>query len=143
VLGAWYLLTMLQHAFFGPLKESRHAEPSLTDINLREVLALGPLAVLCLWIGVRPEPLLELIRPDVEALASLYPKDEGPRPESPWSAVWNDVGGTSPESPPSVNRVVPQMDGHERSQQSPPSVIIAGAPMSNSDRLRRSLRDRN
>ena len=74
VLGAWYLLTMLQHAFFGPLREPHsdaHHEP-VRDITPRELAALGPLAVLCLWIGVHPGPVLDLIRPDVAAVAALY-----------------------------------------------------------------------
>lgn len=76
VLGAWYLLTMLQHAFFGPLKEPHHGDTPIGDMNLREALAVVPICVLCLWIGVRPQPLVEIIRPDVEAVAALYAGDE-------------------------------------------------------------------
>jgi NADH-quinone oxidoreductase subunit M len=72
VLGAWYLLTMLQYAFYGPLREPHHGEEHVTDISLRELLALGPIAVLCLWIGVHPAPVLDLIKPDVDAVASVY-----------------------------------------------------------------------
>jgi NADH-quinone oxidoreductase subunit M len=72
VLGAWYLLTMLQHALFGPLKEPQHGEEHVTDMNVREWLALGPIAVLCLWIGIHPGPVLDLIEPDVQAVAALY-----------------------------------------------------------------------
>lgn len=72
VLGAWYLLTMLQFAFFGPLKEPHPGDHPVGDIGLRELLALTPLAVLCLWIGVHPKPVLDLIQPDVEAVAALY-----------------------------------------------------------------------
>ena len=112
ILGAWYLLTMLQHAFFGPLKEPEvhghgahgghdshashahqsdhghgdhghgghghgHAEPPLPDngirdINGRELLALAPLAILCLALGVYPKPLIDTIKPDIDAVARLY-----------------------------------------------------------------------
>ena len=72
ILGAWYLLTMLQSVFFGPLKEPAHGEHPVRDISLRELAALVPIAAACLWIGVRPQPLIEMIRPDVEAMASLY-----------------------------------------------------------------------
>jgi NADH-quinone oxidoreductase subunit M len=76
VLGAWYLLTMLQHAFFGPLKEPHGDEhPPVSDISCRELLALGPIAALCLWLGVFPGTVVELIRPDVAAVAALYPPD--------------------------------------------------------------------
>jgi NADH-quinone oxidoreductase subunit M len=72
VLGAWYLLTMLQHAFFGPLREPAHGDHKILDINLREVCAVVPICALCLWIGVMPQPLLDLVRPDVDAVVSSY-----------------------------------------------------------------------
>jgi NADH-quinone oxidoreductase subunit M len=72
ILGAWYLLTMLQIVFFGPLKEPAHGDHVIRDISLRELAALVPIAGACLWIGVRPQPLVDLIRPDVEAVAQLY-----------------------------------------------------------------------
>jgi NADH-quinone oxidoreductase subunit M len=77
VLGAWYLLTMLQHALFGPLKEP-HVDDHhpVTDINWRELLALGPIAALCLWLGVMPGAVVELIKPDVAAVTSLYSPPE-------------------------------------------------------------------
>jgi NADH-quinone oxidoreductase subunit M len=77
VLGAWYLLNMLQHAFFGPLREPAHGNHAVGDMNAREFFAIAPIAALCLWIGVMPQPLLNLIRPDVDAVVSLYePADE-------------------------------------------------------------------
>lgn len=79
VLGAWYLLGMLQSAFFGPLKEPHghgHGHDDelaqITDLNIREVATIAPLAALCLWIGLFPQPLLDLIGPDVSALAEQY-----------------------------------------------------------------------
>jgi NADH-quinone oxidoreductase subunit M len=78
VLGAWYLLSMLQWVFFGPLKEpavhdhdhGRHSP--VRDISLRELAALVPLALACVWIGVKPQPLVDVISPDVAAIAKLY-----------------------------------------------------------------------
>jgi NADH-quinone oxidoreductase subunit M len=72
VLGAWYLLNMLQHAFFGPLREPAHGSHAVGDMNAREFFAIAPIAALCLWIGLMPQPLLNLIRPDVDAVVSLY-----------------------------------------------------------------------
>ncbi len=76
VLGAWYLLSMLQTLLFGPLVEphhdGQHGGRHVGDMNLREALALAPICALCLWIGVRPQPLVDLIKPDVEAVAALY-----------------------------------------------------------------------
>ena len=56
VLGAWYMLYLVQRVFFGPLKEPAGADPnaSVSDLCPREVLALCPLAVLVVWIGVAP-----------------------------------------------------------------------------------------
>uniref|UniRef100_A0A7C2K0R4 NADH-quinone oxidoreductase subunit M n=1 Tax=Schlesneria paludicola TaxID=360056 RepID=A0A7C2K0R4_9PLAN len=75
VLGAWYLLGMLQQAFFGPLKEPHHdGHPphDIADLNAREVLTLAPLAAMCLYLGLFPQTLIDLIGPDVEGVARLY-----------------------------------------------------------------------
>jgi NADH-quinone oxidoreductase subunit M len=73
ILGAWYLLTMLQYLLFGKLKEPEEARHHpQQDMKAREIFALVPLAALCLWIGVYPAPILKLIRPDVDAIAAIY-----------------------------------------------------------------------
>jgi NADH-quinone oxidoreductase subunit M len=72
VLGAWYLLTMLQQGFFGPLREPVHHGEPIRDINLREVAAVGPICALCLWIGLMPQPILDTIKPDVDAVIVAY-----------------------------------------------------------------------
>jgi len=72
VLGAWYLLNMLQYAFFGPLREPAHGEAHIGDMNARESLAIVPVCVMCLFLGLMPQPVLEIIRPDVEAVVALY-----------------------------------------------------------------------
>jgi NADH-quinone oxidoreductase subunit M len=89
VLGAWYMLGMLQTAFFGPLKEpDRHGDPEpISDLNAREMLALAPLAFLCLWIGLFPQPLLQLIRPDVEAIVRIYDNERLDLPEEEMALV--------------------------------------------------------
>jgi len=72
VLGAWYLLSAVQVFFFGELKESAHREAHITDMTLREMFAIVPLMIACLWIGVNPEPVVDLIRPDVASVTALY-----------------------------------------------------------------------
>jgi NADH-quinone oxidoreductase subunit M len=71
ILAAWYLLTMLQYLLFGPLKEP-HLDHAPHDINLRELLAIAPIAAACLWIGVRPQPLLDIVRPELQSIARIY-----------------------------------------------------------------------
>jgi NADH-quinone oxidoreductase subunit M len=76
VLGAWYMLTMIQHAFFGPLREPKqahHHSHEITDMNAREMFAIVPICVLCLVIGVLPQPLIQTFQPDIDALVALYP----------------------------------------------------------------------
>ncbi len=73
VLGAWYLLTMLMRVFFGPIKEPRvgveHGGHAITDLNLRELAALAPIAVFCVIIGVYPQPVLNATRTDINRVA--------------------------------------------------------------------------
>ena len=84
VLGAWYLLGVVQHAFFGPVhvpaEDHSHGHEPVTDLNVREVAALAPLLTLCLVLGLFPQPLLNLIKPDVEAVAKLYGNIKATRP---------------------------------------------------------------
>jgi NADH-quinone oxidoreductase subunit M len=75
VLGAWYLLSMIQHAFFGPLREPAHGDHEIQDMNWREIISIAPICALCLWIGVMPQAVLNTISPDVEAVAKLYDVD--------------------------------------------------------------------
>jgi NADH-quinone oxidoreductase subunit M len=71
ILAAVYLLTMLQKAFFGPVGALPQSHP-VPDMGGREAWSLLPLLVLCLGIGVYPKPLINLIRPDIEAVAGMY-----------------------------------------------------------------------
>ncbi len=72
VLGAWYLLDMLRRGFFGPLKEPASTHGPILDINMRELLSVVPLMALCLWIGVYPKPVLDIIEDDVRGVVNLY-----------------------------------------------------------------------
>jgi NADH-quinone oxidoreductase subunit M len=73
ILGAWYLLTAVQKVFFGTLHEPHHGDShdDIEDMNAREFVSLAPLIVLCLWIGVRPGSLIEIIEPDVKAVVKV------------------------------------------------------------------------
>jgi NADH-quinone oxidoreductase subunit M len=67
VLGAWYLLWLVQRLFFGPLKEPQSAaHHEIHDLSLREILALAPLAVFVVWIGIRPGDFLQPMQPTLE-----------------------------------------------------------------------------
>jgi NADH-quinone oxidoreductase subunit M len=72
ILGAWYLLTMVQKVFFGPVREPEVAAGHVQDLDSRELAALIPIAVVCLWLGIYPKPLIEVMKPDVDAVARIY-----------------------------------------------------------------------
>ena len=66
ILGAIYMLNMVAKVGFGPLKLPEGAEPR--DVSLRDLLVLSPLAVAVLLLGVMPTPVLDSIKPNVQAL---------------------------------------------------------------------------
>lgn len=79
VLGAWYLLTAVQKVFFGQLREPHHGhdEDDVEDMSPRELVSLLPLAALCLWIGVKPSVVVDIIEPDVKAVVNVLDKYRG------------------------------------------------------------------
>jgi NADH-quinone oxidoreductase subunit M len=66
IFGAAYTLWMVKRVLFGPV--TREAVESLTDIDLREALVLGVLAVAVLWFGLWPDPLLEVMHASADHL---------------------------------------------------------------------------
>ncbi len=63
VLGAAYTLWMVKRVIFGPVGNQNVA--ALQDLNGREALVLGTLAVLVLLLGVYPAPLVEVMHSSV------------------------------------------------------------------------------
>jgi NADH-quinone oxidoreductase subunit M len=67
ILGAWYMLWLIQRVFFGAYKVPDHHEEGgshhnvtpVTDLNGRELAALLPLVVFCLWIGIAPQSFIK------------------------------------------------------------------------------------
>jgi NADH-quinone oxidoreductase subunit M len=95
VLGAWYLLTLVMRVFFGPVKEPHHEghEP-VRDLSAREWLALGPIMVLCLVLGVYPQPVLETAGPDLRVVSDLVQRRQASGVRSQGSGVRGGVAGT-------------------------------------------------
>ncbi len=72
VLGAWYMLWMIQRVFFGPLREpAEGAGRVVRDLSRREVAALAPLAALVVWIGVQPSFFLHRMAPTLDRVTSV------------------------------------------------------------------------
>ena len=85
IVAAMYLLYMLGKVVWGPLVEpaghashgshdshadqadhAHHAPVLPPDLNRREILTLVPLAVLCIALGVYPQPMLQALQTPIE-----------------------------------------------------------------------------
>jgi NADH-quinone oxidoreductase subunit M len=79
VLGAWYMLWLIERLFFGRLKEpghhgsGGHDEP-VHDLSLREMAALVPLLVFVFWIGLTPGRFLDPMTKDLNKVSEAVGK---------------------------------------------------------------------
>ncbi len=60
ILAALYILIPVQRALHGPTTPGNE---NLTDLNLREKIAIAPVIAIILALGVYPSPLLKVINP--------------------------------------------------------------------------------
>jgi NADH-quinone oxidoreductase subunit M len=65
IIGAAYVLWMLQRVFLGPKNEKYD---SLPEINAREMFTLVPIGLIVLILGVYPMPVLNLMRVTLSSL---------------------------------------------------------------------------
>ena len=68
-LTAGYMLRMVQKMFLGEFNIAKWG--ALTEINLREIICVAPLAVLTIIVGVYPSPLSNMMRATLENLVNL------------------------------------------------------------------------
>lgn len=66
IIGAAYTLWMIKRVIFGDVANDNVAQ--LQDINSREALVLGVLAVFVILLGVWPDPLVEVMHSSVDHL---------------------------------------------------------------------------
>jgi len=86
VLAALYILLMYQRTMTGPLRPDN---AGVGDLQLREVVALAPVAALIIALGFFPQPLLDVINPAVgDTLERVGVSD--PEPDVPLSAQPED-----------------------------------------------------
>jgi len=69
ILAAVYMLHMFEKVFLGPVTHEENSK--LADLNVREILTLAPLLVVIFWIGLYPQPFLNLINPTAERMVAL------------------------------------------------------------------------
>ena len=75
-LSAWYTMTMVRRVYFGPVKEP-HGVAGVKDLTSIERMAVGPLAVLCLLLGLFPQPVLSVMERDVTRLSQVADEARG------------------------------------------------------------------
>jgi NADH-quinone oxidoreductase subunit M len=68
ILGAAYMLYLYWRVAFGT---SRNADAAaMPDLNVREIISLGSIAAVVLWMGIYPESFLAPMRNDIGALVA-------------------------------------------------------------------------
>jgi NADH-quinone oxidoreductase subunit M len=70
ILAAVYMLSVVQRVFFGPLSNPKNKR--LTDINVRETIAVAPLIALIFVIGLFPSLFLNRMTDGVSAVLERY-----------------------------------------------------------------------
>lgn len=69
IVGAIYMLAAYKKMFFGEITKDENRD--LKDINKRELLALIPLSIITVWLGVYPMPILGPIDNSVKSVVQL------------------------------------------------------------------------
>ena len=69
IVGAIYMLAAYKKMFFGEV--TNEANRNLPDVNKRELVALVPLVIITIWLGVYPKPILEPINNSVKSIIQL------------------------------------------------------------------------
>ena len=75
ILAALYVLLLFQRSMQGTVSS---AVRRFRDLNVREMLAVGPLIALIIVFGVYPKPLLNIINPAVQATMHDIGKTDPP-----------------------------------------------------------------
>jgi NADH-quinone oxidoreductase subunit M len=70
VLGAVYMLKLVEQVFFGPIRKEENR--SLGDLSMREGFVLAPMIVLILVMGLWPQPFLRPVKPSVDRLVQRF-----------------------------------------------------------------------
>jgi NADH-quinone oxidoreductase subunit M len=85
ILAAIYILWMYQRTMNGPVRDQ---VAGMKDLRLRELLAVVPLIVLIIGVGVYPKPVLDIINPAVSAtMAQVHETDPVPPHPGPGYAT--------------------------------------------------------
>lgn len=70
ILGAYYMLWMVQRVFFGPLHNEKNK--NLNDLSFREMIVLLPFLIFVFWIGLFPNTYLSKMQNSVNHYVEQY-----------------------------------------------------------------------
>ena len=95
ILAAIYILWMYQRTMGGPVREQ---VAGMKDLRPRELLAVAPLIVLIIGVGVYPKPVLDIINPAVRVtMAQVHMTNPVPaHPAAGFSTTAAAEKGTAP-----------------------------------------------
>ncbi|OQX85301.1 Fe-S-binding domain-containing protein, partial [candidate division KSB1 bacterium 4484_87] len=74
ILGAYYMLWMVQRVFFGPLENEKNK--NLKDLSFREMMVLLPFVIFVFWIGLYPKAFLSKMDKSVATYIEQYQPEE-------------------------------------------------------------------
>jgi NADH-quinone oxidoreductase subunit M len=86
ILAAVYILWMYQRVAGGPVRDG---VAGMTDLRPRELLAVSPLIAAIIFVGVYPQPVLNIINPAVRVtMAQAHRTDPVPADPAPGISVY-------------------------------------------------------
>jgi NADH-quinone oxidoreductase subunit M len=88
ILGAVYMLLLVEKVFFGPMRNAENRR--LRDLSVREGFVLAPMIVLIVVMGLLPKPFLDPAKPAVDRLIRRFQVAEARAGQGP------QVGTTQP-----------------------------------------------
>ena len=90
VLGAAYMLWLYRRVIFGELDKADLMD--ILDLDRREIAIFAPLIVVVMWMGIYPEPILDILHVSVENLMTQF-NDAVTAHQSHIGAVTSTVAG--------------------------------------------------
>jgi NADH-quinone oxidoreductase subunit M len=85
ILAAVYILWMYQRTMNGPVRDQ---VAGMKDLRVRELVAVSPLIVLIVFVGVYPKPVLDIINPAVRVtMTQIHQTDPVPAHPAPGFAT--------------------------------------------------------
>lgn len=116
VLGAVYMLLLVEKVFFGPMRNP--ANHGLQDLTVREGFVLAPMILLIVVMGLLPRPFLAPAKPAVDRLIARVQQAEARAGRGP------QVGTT--QAAISVRAPVPVPSAPAELQPTPIQLIVPG-----------------